>query len=211
MRYRPTTTVRALPTAVVAMLTVACANRAQRTGPPPCAPFEGTPALDAAAIARLSGDFFLTLVATSGTRSGNTAHGTVTLFDNPDPLRRLAGIGGNPVPGVTVPFYGTADIDVTEVGALPLGSTTSDDPLQPGVLVVQDNSDDLTTARSLVLRLGTDVNRRGATPFDGGVHGSPRATCFPGLHPGLVGERHRDGSGGGFFLRRAAGQRPLSG
>ncbi len=168
MRYRPTTTVRALPTAVVAMLTVACANRAQRTGPPPCAPFEGTPALDAAAIARLSGDFFLTLVATSGTRSGNTAHGTTTLFDNPDPLRRLAGIGGNPVPGVTVPFYGTADIDVTEVGALPMGSTTSDDPLQPGVLVVQDSSDDLTTARSLILRLGTDVNRRGATPFDGG-------------------------------------------
>jgi hypothetical protein len=150
------------------MLAVACANRAQRTDPPPCAPFEGTPALDAAAIARLSGDFLLTLVATSGTQSGHAARGTTTLFDNPDRLRPLTGIGGRPMPGVTVPFYGTADIDVTVVGALPLGTTISDDPLQPGVLVVQDSSDDPTTARSLVMRLGTDVNRRGAVPFDGG-------------------------------------------
>ena len=168
MTYRRASAVRWLHTAVLAVLAVACANRAQRTGSPPCAPFEGTPALDAAAIARLSGDFSLTLVATSGTRSGYTARGTTTLFDNPDRLRRLAGAGGNPMPGVTVPFYGTADIDVTEVGALPLGTTTSDDPLQPGVLVVQDTPDDPTIVRSLVMRFGSDVNRRGAVPFDGG-------------------------------------------
>jgi hypothetical protein len=76
-----------------------------------------------------------------------------------------------------VPLYGTADIDVTEVGALPLGSTTSDDPLQPGVLVVQDSHSMIV--RSLVMRLGSDVNRRGAVPFDGGYtvlrvrHASP--------------------------------------
>jgi hypothetical protein len=179
LTYRHTTAVRWLYTAVLAALAVACANRAQRTDPPPCAGFEGAPALDAAAIARLSGDFFLTLVATSGTRSGHTARGTTTLFANPARLRRLAGPGGNPMPGVTVPFYGTADIDVTEVGALPLGTTTSDDPLQPGVLVVQDSPADPTIVRSLVMRLGSDVNRRGAVPFDGGYtvlrvrHASP--------------------------------------
>jgi hypothetical protein len=162
---------------VLAVLAVACANRAQRTDPPPCAPFEGAPALDAAAIARLSGDFSLTLVATSGTRSGHTARGKMTFFANPERLRRLAGPRGDPIPQVTVPLYGTADIDVTEVGALPLGSTTSDDPLQPGVLVVQDSHSMIV--RSLVMRLGSDVNRRGAVPFDGGYtvlrvrHASP--------------------------------------
>ena len=69
--------------------------------------------------------------------------------------------------GVVVPFYGAADIDVTEVGALPLGTTTSNDPLQPGVLVIQNSPDD-TTARSLVMRLGSEINRRNAVPFDGG-------------------------------------------
>ena len=65
------------------------------------------------------------------------------------------------------PFYGAADIDVTEVGALPLGTTNSDDPLQPGVLVIQNSPDD-TTARSLIMRLGSETNSRNAVPFDGG-------------------------------------------
>ena len=69
--------------------------------------------------------------------------------------------------GGGVPFYGAADIDVPEVGALPLGTTTSNDPLQPGVLVIQNSPDD-TTARSLVMRLGSEINRRNAVPFDGG-------------------------------------------
>ncbi len=89
------------------------------------------------------------------------------LFENPDRLRDLIGPGDNPMPGVVVPFYGAADIDVTEVGALPLGTTNSDDPLQPGVLVIENNPDD-ATARSLIMRLGSEVNSRNAVPFDGG-------------------------------------------
>ena len=158
-----------LHTAAVAALAVACASRGQRAGPPtpPCAPFERPPTLDAEAIAALAGDYSLTLVATSGERSGQIARGTAMLFHNPDRLRRLIGPGGNPMLGVVVPFYGAADIDVTEVGALPLGTTNSDDPLQPGVLVIQNSPDD-TTARSLVMRLGSETNSRNAVPFDGG-------------------------------------------
>ncbi len=153
----------------LAALAVACANRGQRAGlaTPPCAPFERSPSLDAEAIAALAGDYSLTLVATSGERNGQIAHGTATLFENSDRLRRLIGAGGNPMLGVVVPFYGTADIDVTEVGALPLGTTTSDDPLQPGVLVIQNSPDD-TTVGSLVMRLGSEINSRNAVPFDGG-------------------------------------------
>ena len=114
-----------------------------------------------------SGVYSLTLVATSGERSGQIARGTATLFENPDRLRHLIDASGNPMLGVVVPFYGAADIDVTEVGALPLGTTTSNDPLQPGVLVIQNSPDD-TTVRSLVMRLGSETNRRNAVPFDGG-------------------------------------------
>ncbi len=152
----------------MAALAVACASRGQRVPvPPPCSALERSRTLDAEAIAALAGDYSLTLVATSGERSGKIARGTAMLSQNPDQLRRLVGAGGNPMPGVVVPFYGTADIDVTEVGALPLGTATSDDPLQPGVLVIQYSRDD-TTARSLVMRLGSETNRRNAVPFDGG-------------------------------------------
>ncbi len=167
MTYRRSGALRGLHTAAVAALAVACANRGQRAGPQPCAAFEGPRTLDAAAIAALAGDYSLTLVATSGERSGQIARGTAMLFQNPDRLRSLIGASGDPMLGVVVPFYGAADIDVTEVGALPLGTTTSDDPLQPGVLVIQNSPDD-TTARSLVMRLGSETNRRGAVPFDGG-------------------------------------------
>jgi len=156
--------------AAVAALAVGCASsRAARAGPPPCAPapFERPGTLDAAAIAALAGDYSLTLVATSGERSGQIARGTATLFENPDRLRNLIGASGNAMLGVVVPFYGAADIDVTEVGALPLGTTNSNDPLQPGVLVIQNSRDD-TTAQSLVMRLGSETNRRNAVPFDGG-------------------------------------------
>ncbi len=157
--------------AALAVLAVACANRGQRAGPPasapPCAPFERPRTLDAEAIAALAGDYSLTLVATSGERSGQIARGTAMLFENPDRLRRLIGAGGNPMLGVVVPFYGAADIDVTEVGALPLGTTNSDDPLQPGVLVIQNSPDD-TSVGSLVMRLGSETNSRNAVPFDGG-------------------------------------------
>ena len=37
----------------------------------------------------------------------------------------------------------------------------------PGVLVIQNNPDD-ATARSLIMRLGSEVNSRNAVPFDGG-------------------------------------------
>ena len=168
MTYRRSSALRGLHTAAVAALAVACASsRAARAGPQPCAAFAGPRTLDAQAIAALAGDYSLTLVATSGERSGQIARGTAMLFENPDRLRRLIGAGGNPMLGVVVPFYGTADIDVTEVGALPLGTTTSDDPLQPGVLVIQNSPDD-TTVRSLVMRLGSETNRRNAVPFDGG-------------------------------------------
>ena len=152
--------------AAVAALAVACANRGQRAGPLPCAPLERPRTLDAEAIAALAGDYSLTLVATSGERSGQVARGTAMLFENPDRLRRLIGASGNPMLGVVVPFYGAADIDVAEVGALPLGTTNSDDPLQPGVLVIQNSPDD-TTTRSLIMRLGSETNRRNAVPFDG--------------------------------------------
>ena len=166
MTYRRSSALRGLHTAVVAALAVACANRGQRAGPQPCAAFERPRTLDAEAIAAIAGDYSLTLVATSGERSGQVARGTAVLFENPDRLRRLIGASGNPMLGVVVPFYGTADIDVAEVGALPLGTTNSDDPLQPGVLVIQNSPDD--TTRSLIMRLGSETNRRNAVPFDGG-------------------------------------------
>ncbi len=90
------------------------------------------------------------------------------MIENPSEFRRVMDAGGTALAGVVAPFHGSADVDVTEVGALPLGTAASDDPQQPGVLVVQDNAGDARSPRSLVMRVGSAANRRNETPFDGG-------------------------------------------
>jgi hypothetical protein len=65
--------------------------------------------------------------------------------------------------------FGATDVDLTEVGAVQVGSIESRDPSRPGVIVLERHTasaDEPVT--QIILRLGSDANRRDRLRFDGG-------------------------------------------
>ena len=153
--------------AAVFLGTGACGNRTRQVSPEDCTTFDAGAALRTDEIARLAGDFTLVMTATGGEQSGNTASGVITFRANIDDMSKMAETAETFRSNVVVPYYGMSDIDVSAVGALPLGHAASDDPVQPGALMVQANTP-AGDARSLVVRLGTDGNMRNVMRFDGG-------------------------------------------
>ena len=97
--------------------------------------------------------------------SARTAEGSLLLFDQVDSLREFTGGAGDPVPGVTSPLYGSTDVSLEAVGAVRVGSLSSEDPAFPGVLVIESETG---ASPSILLRLGADANRRTLVRFDGG-------------------------------------------
>lgn len=104
---------------------------------------------------RLSGSWRLVLVATEGSAAGRSVSGWLRLV--PPPGGALA-VGGQ---GAAMVLIGTADIEMEQVGALRMGDTRSLDTLAPGVAVI-------TTGPAVIVRIGSDSNRRDVMRFDGG-------------------------------------------
>jgi len=94
-----------------------------------------------------------------------TAAGSLLLLNQVEALRQFAGTAGGSIPGVTSPLFGSTDVDVEDVGAVRVGSLSSEDPASPGVLVIESETG---TSPSILLRLGSDANRRTLVRFDGG-------------------------------------------
>jgi hypothetical protein len=66
-------------------------------------------------------------------------------------------------------LYGSTDIDLQAILAVEVGALDSEDPLAPGVLVLERPVErDGGTAMEITVRLGSEANRRGMTRFDGG-------------------------------------------
>lgn len=152
------------PSALVAVF-VAGAAACPGSPPPaaaPCAPAEGELAAGARADG-LAGQFRLTMTATRGAQSGQSATGTL----------RLEPFGGRPLPvaaaaGVRYPLFGGADVDVSRVGAFAVGDVRRADPAGPGVLVMEyARANAPAGTNDILLRLGADANRRGEQRFDG--------------------------------------------
>jgi hypothetical protein len=142
----------------------ACHSRSADARPEECAPV--TAALSASSTAvGLAGEYQLTLVATSGAKTGTAAEGTLTLRPQPEALRYRTRPGGAPDTAVVHPLYGSADLDLTAVDAVEVGSTTSTDPMQPGVLVIERLA---AAGKEIVIRLGSEANRRDRQRVDGG-------------------------------------------
>ena len=80
-------------------------------------------------------------------------------------LRHFTGSGGDAIPGVMAPLFGATDVDVEAVGAVRVGDLSSTDPAAPGVLVIESDTDQ---GPSILLRFGSDANRRDMVRFDGG-------------------------------------------
>lgn len=166
----------------------------------PCAPVEGELAAGARADA-LAGPFRLTMTATRGAQSGQSAAGTL----------RLEPFGGRPLPlpaaaGTRYPLFGGVDLDIARVGAVTVGDVRRADPAAPGVLVMEyARANAPSGTNDILLRLGADANRAGQQRFDGAYLAltvrSVSADGFAGTWESGAGEPV---SGGYFCARRMA-------
>ena len=66
--------------------------------------------------------------------------------------------------GTSTPLYGNTDIDLRSAGAIRVGDPNSTDPEAPGVLVLETDRDG---QRIIMLRIGSDANRKGLVRYDG--------------------------------------------
>jgi len=168
---------RASGVAITLLIVAACAQ-AEGDMPPPtaepatqgvrggltCALPEG-PLLADASLEGMAGRYQLTMVEEVEGAPTRAAEGSLLLLDQVDLLREFAGGAGGPIPGVTSPLYGATDVNLEDVGAVQVGSLSSEDPASPGVLVIESETG---ASPSILLRFGSDANRRTLVRFDGG-------------------------------------------
>ncbi len=92
--------------------------------------------------AEWTGEFLLTLVATSGANQDSVASGHLALR----PMPHAQQVEGSPI----TPIYGWTDVDLSRLATLTIADPlASRDPTRPGVLLVYN-----TVNRSIVLLLG---------------------------------------------------------
>ena len=131
---------------------------------PTCIPPEGPLAVDVSLEGR-AGEYRLTMVEEVDGSPSRRAEGALTLVAQVESLRRFAGSTGTSVPGVSSPLFGSTDMNLEGVGAVRVGSLASENPESPGVLVIESETG---ASPSILLRLGSDANRRDIVRFDGG-------------------------------------------
>ena len=185
--------------ALLAPVVASCAGGGEELAPTPiaaCVARDGELRADAT-LARGAGRYHLTLV-TAGDGAGRTVTGTLELNDNEPSLRRLPTADGVRDETVLLPLHGWAAIDLAAVDALEIGDIGSRDPLQPGVLVLEQRAAGQAPV-AITLRFGSIANRRaGNAAVDGG---------YTALHVGSI--TPRGGFAGtwasGVHARRVAG------
>jgi hypothetical protein len=142
------------------VLLAACGGaNAGQADPQACAPVQ-TPASDLAATG-LAGQYTVRLIATSGAKVGASADGRLALMEQDSAYRSLERSDGSVDTTYSFPLYGMAEVDFAAVGATAPGNPGSTDPLSPGVLAIQRPG-------GVMLRVGSEANRRGVRRFDGG-------------------------------------------
>lgn len=153
-----------------------------------CAPVEH--ALEAGStLAAMAGTYRLTLVSGDPETS---AEGALTLEPLPEALREMG--------GAATPLGGSTDVDVEAVGALRMGDLSSTDPAAPGVLVIE------TAGTNILLRLGSESNRRDQSSFDGGYTVLTVNRIANGGFDGNWRSGSRNGTNTGYFCVRPSGE-----
>jgi hypothetical protein len=175
----------------------ACRAASERPGPQDCAP----PASEPPAITsarELAGEYRLKLVATSGAKAGSSTEGALTLQPQPPGLRYRSRLGGTVDSAVVHPQYGATEIDLGAIDAVLVGNTTSLDPTQPGVLVIERPAQSgRPEGAEIVLRLGSEANRQDRQRVDGGYTALRVRQLSPSAFSGTWGS--------GITLERSAG------
>jgi hypothetical protein len=137
----------------------ACARPRPHTSPDAtCQRVADAPLPADASTASMRGDFVLTMVATTGAKSGASVTGRLSLVPQDSALQS--------VERATQPLRGTATIDIEAVGAVQMGSLAATAPDAPGVAVYEQRSADGTP--TVLLRFGEQSNARGSQAFDAG-------------------------------------------
>ena len=131
---------------------------------PTCVPPSGELAADATLDGR-AGEYTLRMVGGAEGDDAASIQGTLILHQQSADLRQFSGSDGSAIPGVVAPLFGTTDVGVEAVGALRVGDLSSADPAAPGVLVIESET---AQGPSILLRFGSDANRRDMVRFDGG-------------------------------------------
>jgi len=129
-----------------------------------CVPPAGPLASDASLEGR-AGEYRLTMVEQVDGSPSRTTEGSLTLLAQVESLRQFAGGAEGSIPGVTSPLFGSTDMNVEGVGAVRVGSLSSENPESPGVLVIESETG---AGPSILLRFGSEANRRNLVRFDGG-------------------------------------------
>jgi hypothetical protein len=144
-----------------AVAVIGCAGRAPAPVTLTCVAAD-TVATSAILIDSLSGAYRITATSITGSRSGTATQGTMTLLAFTAPGRPEAAPG---TPYATrFPLHGSTTLVPDSLGAAAGGSTTANDPVAPGVLVLDAGTGD---ARTVTLRLGAESNRETPAAFDG--------------------------------------------
>ena len=148
---------RLLPLGAALLAACASAPRGDQGG---CRPVTGRLAATAS-TADLRGDFVLTMTATRGPRAGATVRGRMSLRPQDSSLLVVA--------AATQPLRGTAAIALEQVGATRMGDLADTSATEPGVGVYEQRPAAGTqSGPTVVIRLGSASNARGAQPFDAG-------------------------------------------
>ena len=153
---------------MIALLMVTGCSRADGDGPPAPAPTcvrpEGPLSADAS-LEGQAGEYRLTMIEEVDGTATRTAEGSLLLLNQVETLRQFAGSAGGSIPGVISPLFGSTDVNVEDVGAVRVGRLSNEDPVSPGVLVIESETG---ASPSILLRFGSDANRRTLVRFDGG-------------------------------------------
>jgi len=139
-----------------------------QVGAVPCtAPAVGDSLSPSATAAVLAGEYRLHLAATSGPDSGRSVEGTLRLWPLPDSLAHVTVLGARDTTA-NQPLGGSAELDRDALGVTSTGSLGGSDPTAPGVLVVEHHPPRAEARPEIVLRMGSEANRRGRVRYDGG-------------------------------------------
>lgn len=144
--------VRGLFTAGLLASVAACGGPAPAAhlAPAMCGPTMATLA-PGATLEEMSGSFTLTMVGAEGRTTGS-----LTLAEQPDGMRTMR--------DAATPLGGPVEIDLGAVGAQEVRTLDSTDPAAPGALVLESDGSE---GRTILVRLGSEANRRDVQAFDG--------------------------------------------
>ena len=155
-----------------------------------CKPAPGPEApLQSASAEQLRGTHRLRLIATEGPKAGDSVEGTFRLQPY-DPALRTVTVRGIRDTAASYVLYGSTDIDLDRLAAVRPGDPGSEDPMRPGVVVIERKG-------TVILRLGSEANRRDVVRFDGGY------TALRVRE--LAGDRFRGTWASGVQAKRSAG------